>query len=555
MKGWNLEFGSWNFKKTARLVILVIYFLSTLSLSVGTSFFNSPDENANFVFAEQFANKQTFKINDSINLELAGIVHPRSSIALADSIVPISFLGLPFIAGLIGSVFGSNTMLWITPLLALLSILAWRSLILKFTDNKQIADLSALFLMIHPAFWLYSARVMMHNVGFVAFLILSLWFAFVGIRSFCSGYEAIKGEKILDWSGSGIMLGLALSFRTSEIIWLTIITIALLIVYRKFVSWKNLGTFLISLLIVLSGFGALNYSTYGSPFETGYTIKKSDMIDSPQLWEDQEGQIDEVDAIDHIINVIPFANYLFPFGFHERNIINNVWAYGFLLYPWMTVLAIVGLIFVVREKKWREYIWITLGLSVWLAIVYGSWKFNDNPDAGVITLGNSYVRYWLPLFVLGSAFCAVGVQKISELAKNKWQMVIKVTIVILMTISSSMLVLYGEDGLVKTRQSLVDIQVKHDIIIEQTSEDSIIIVDMVDKYLWPDRRVVMPLRSELTYSSIPKMLELADVYYFGITFPESDINYLNDVKLKNLGAQIEEIVEIGDETLYRVKND
>ncbi len=202
-----------------RALILVIFFISTLTLSVGTPFFNSPDENATFVFAKQFARGQTFEVKDEINVELNGIIHPRSTIALGEYIIPISFLGLPFLSGIIGSVLGPSTMLLITPILAVLALLAWRSSMLRFycgdsvtdavTESPQqihFADLSALFLMVHPAFWYYSARTMMHNVGFVSLLILAFWFAFV---------RPLK-KQWLNWVGSGTLLGFVIGFRTSE---------------------------------------------------------------------------------------------------------------------------------------------------------------------------------------------------------------------------------------------------------------------------------------------------------------------------------------------------
>ena len=43
---------------------------------------------------------------------------------------------------------------------------------------------------------------------------------------------------------------------------------------------------------------------------------------------------------------------------------------------------------------------MSLVVSAWLLVVYGSWWFSDNPDPTAITLGSSYVRYFLPLYIL-----------------------------------------------------------------------------------------------------------------------------------------------------------
>ena len=77
-------------------------------------------------------------------------------------------------------------------------------------------------------------------------------------------------------------------------------------------------------------------------------------------------------------------------------------------------------------------------------------------------------------------------------------------------------------------------------------------VDYADKYLFPHREVVVPLRSEHTYSHLPALRELAPLYYYGITLPETDLVYLQEEKLIELGLTIEPIEEVFNETLYRI---
>jgi hypothetical protein len=43
------------------------------------------------------------------------------------------------------------------------------------------------------------------------------------------------------------------------------------------------------------------------------------------------------------------------------------------------------------------------------------------------------------------------------------------------------------------------------------------------------------------------------VYYFGITLPEKDVAYLNDVKFAAMHLQIAEVFTLDDETLYRIR--
>jgi hypothetical protein len=113
------------------------------------------------------------------------------------------------------------------------------------------------------------------------------------------------------------------------------------------------------------------------------------------------------------------------------------------------------------------------------------------------------------------------------------------------------LVWFGQDGYFPNQQALKSFIAKREVILNQTEVDSILIVDRADKYLWPARSVVTPLRQSQTYAALPTMLGLRSVYYFGITLPISDINYLNTTVLPPLGARIDRVLTFQDESLYQ----
>jgi hypothetical protein len=77
-------------------------------------------------------------------------------------------------------------------------------------------------------------------------------------------------------------------------------------------------------------------------------------------------------------------------------------------------------------------------------------------------------------------------------------------------------------------------------------------VDRADKYLFPSRQVIVPLRAERTYAMMPVIVPSIPLYYFGITFPENDVQYLNNERLASVGLRIESVVTVDDETLYRI---
>lgn len=508
--------------------LIGVYFLSLLWLVIGIPVtFNSPDEAANYVFAKEFSQNGDMTLIEEDNLALDGLLHPRAVLSIGDRLVPRSFLGLPVVAGILGIVFGDYGILLLTPVLAVLCVLAWRDIAFRLFQDARVANVSAFLLAIHPAFWYYSGRTMMHNVGFIAFLVFAFWFA---------------SKKRVDFFLSGASLAIALAFRTSEAVWV-LPGVGLICWYaREVLSAKKIGLLVLGFILVMLPFAAFNQHLYGSFFKTGYQVNhvaEPEVIETSTIPEENSTTV-----LDTAMRI------LFPFGVAERATMRHVWQYAVALYPWMSIAMIVGALMVLMRYKKIEYgerwltllsIWITL--SIWLLVVYGSWTFHDNPNPHLFTLGNSYVRYWIPLFLLGTPFAAFAISKMNHRG-------LRIFVLAVFMILSVNLVFFGEDGFVQTRENLKVFDQKRERILALTEQDAIVIVDRADKFVYPDRRVVTPLRSDATYQAIPEMLEMAPLYYFGITLPAEDLDYLNRIQLN--GVSIAPVETVFDETLYRI---
>lgn len=524
--------------------VLCLFFLSTLWLVAGsaevfTHVFNSPDENANFVFSRAFAETGSFSVSEPLNAELGGLIHSRSALGLWDTIVPRSFLGFPLVVGSVIWLLGPAAGLLVTPLLAAVAVLAWRSSVAKLFDSSRIADLSALFLMVHPAFWHYTGRTMMHNVVFLAFLIFGAWFLI---------YQPFKKREWINGALAGLVIALAITTRASEVLWIVALFAAALWFGRTYISVRTWGAFVLAGALVAIPFAFFHQSHYGAFYLTGYTV-----TDTPQaelLLNTPPEQVEVVDAPESASGVLGF---LLPFGFHERNILNNIWWYGVWLYPWMSVLAAIGIAAAFKQKdvRWRRLAVALLLLSAWLGVVYGSWTVVDNPDPSVVSLANSHVRYWLPLFAIASVFMALAVDLIIQ-KTGKFGAPLGAALSLLVVVLSGWLVIFGQDGFVHIRSSLNEFAHKRTVILAQTEPGDIVIVDRADKFLFPDRRVITPLRSEATYGLLPRMTALEDVYYFGITLPREDLRFLNEDKFAEFDLRFEEVLEVENETLYRI---
>lgn len=525
-------------------LFLGLFFVSTLFLSwpASRALFVSPDEHAAYVFADAFSDTGSLFISESLNEELSGIIHPRSTIGYADGIVPASFIGFIVFLGTVGAVFGKLAMFFVTPTIAIFTLFFWRDSVKRLFHDGFLADAAAFLLMLHPAFWYYSGRVMMHNVAFLGLLIFGAWWCLALPLSARAGKQSRSVWRLFDFGVAGWIFGLALVVRTVEMFWLMAVLGSLAFVYRSQLGWRAMVSFMIGFGIAMSCLASVNTMVYGAPFVNGYT---------------SHYPYAEVLAADVVVSdsVETHTNFLLPFGFHEHNILDNIWHYGWKLYPWMSVLALIGIVFVVFEKNqhrnlWRGLVILTLCLAVWLGAVYGSWKIIDNPDPSIISLGNSHVRYWLPLFALGTIFGAKTLHYLYG-DGSRLRIVQVGGIAFLLVLLSTRLVFFGHDGFVPSRAALQTFAVKKVAILAATEPDSIVVVDRADKYLFPERRVVVPLRSEATYAALPAMLEFVPVYYFGITLPVEDIAYLNTQKLPPLGLKIELLDTVQEESLYR----
>ncbi len=528
-------------------ICCVVFFVSSGVLSFGVPWvFNAPDENANAFFAETMRIGNHLSLSDPANIALEGIMHPRSVIAVGRLLVPGSFVGLPVVYGLVGKVIGLYGMRLLTLLLAVLAVFAWRSVIEKLFASRRIALIASLALLFHPAFWYYSARSMMHNVPFVALLIFDAYFLFKTVTPSSpqrSSPPLIKGR--LGWVyviAAGVCLGLAVWFRTIEVVWIVPAATVLLVAHRRTLGWRSIFILAATFAVTLVPLLVINQQLYGNPLTTGYTYHAaaSTTIAAPSS---------------------EIATTFDPLQPNARTILKHVWQYGTVLFPWMSFAALVGFAIAWRKKTVpRAYLWLTLGVSAWLFAFYGSWIFHDNPDPALATIGTSYVRYWLPIFVLVSPFVAQTICWLADVISSPYQGEARrglyrwvASVVTLIMITANVYpVFFAADGLIGIRQNLFTYADERSQIMQATEANAIVIVDRADKFLWPYRRVVQPLRSEVTYAAMPALALTAPLYYFGITFPQTDLDYLNTVKLPPYGLGIELVQTIGEESLYRI---
>lgn len=519
--------------------------------------FNSPDETANYFFARTFAEDGRLWEAESLEFAAGNSIFPRSIKALGGRLVPVGFLGLPLAYGLIAKVIGTWSIIFLTPLFAVLAVLAFYGIIRKiFSDN--IAFLSSVLMFALPPFWYYATRGLFHNLLFVSFLIIAIYFLQKAYSS-TDVYEKVRHlnaptgiigalasfkflHKFSFYALGGLFLGLTFATRLSEIWWIAIICAILFFVgygdptFRRFES-RRYGILIIVtfFILALTPFLYQNQILYGSPFATGYQTQI------------ETNNVSVMNADSAPVANNTSASLVLPFGFHPKTIAWSAYNYFVTFFPWFVIPAFLGVfVFLFDKKMTREkslYFIIFCFVTGWLLVYYGSWKFNDNIDPSKITIGTSYLRYWLPSFIMLLPFFSKFVLFIAKLwNKRVWKFGASIAIIALFFYFSFMSVFYSEDeGIYQVRQTLNGYALRSEVVLSLTEENSVIVTDRNDKLFFPMRRIIYPLRSENTKNVISKLDNIVPVYYYGLS--------LSDEEMSTFGVQ--EVKRWGNEGLYK----
>ena len=542
--------------------VAVLAFLFSLILVREGGPYVSPDETANAFFAQQFAETGALRFFEPLNVVFDDAIHPRSMLSVDGWLVPSGFIGIPAVYGAIIGVAGEWMLSLITPLLALLAVFAFYGIVRRLFDER-IALWSGVLLATHPAWWYYTARNLMPNVPMTAFILFACWFCVVRPLKHRAEDVRVAGLRTilphLDYVFAGFGFGVALAIRPTAAIWLGLGAIVLGLFYFRNIDWKAVLVVGVATVLALVPFGALNHATYGSALSAGYFVQESGATVT-QTAPQTPPPASSLQRFQNEVNA--FIAPVLPFGIHPRAMARHLFDYGLSMFWWLTVLALVGLPLIVpgtrldKQAKWKNKAYLTTGLVVagWLLVLYGSWTFHDNPDASAVTIANSYVRYWLPIYIMAIPAVAYGIRQLANRAvTDRVRKIVSIGLLIgCVGLNGWMVFFTPEDGLVEAaavQQEAADIRAS---VLQATEENGVVIVDRGDKILFPHRRVVYPLRSERTYRIMPALERRVPLYYYGITFPETDMAYLNNKKLKEMGLRIERLETFEKTSLYQI---
>ncbi|MDD4995667.1 MAG: hypothetical protein PHW53_04375 [Patescibacteria group bacterium] len=517
--------------------------------------FNSPDETANYFFINLFSEQSRIWTFEPTNFLLDGIVHPRSIQVINDFLVPGGFLGMIFIYGIAAKLITPALTVYLTPLFAVIASWAFFAMVKKYLGERY-GLLAWLLLLVHPAWWYYTSRGLLPNVLFLSLLIISVYFIIIlpfAERRRRAGLDAgglIIGN--LDWISAGLFLGLALFVRPAEAPWIWLAGAALIVMNYKKIKWVRVAAFAAAAFLIFSPTLILNNYLYGGALRTGYNaaaIQASvSAVDAAVRETTSEG-----------VAFTALKSMILPFGFEPRNILNNFVDY-MLLFTWAySAFCLAGIALAVvrgfRRKLYRgfwQYIIIFGLVTTCLIAVYGSWEFSDNINPFKTTIGNSYLRYWLPSFVLGIPLAVWFMRETIGRIKSR---VIKTTafvaIVIAFVVLGASTAMWGEDeGLVYVRKNLWRYEAVAERVMQITPDDALIVTDRSDKIFFPERKIVYPFRGRDSYEIFSKMYFAVPLYYYGVAFSEDELADINARVLLPLKLRLRELEYFDNEALY-----
>jgi hypothetical protein len=550
------------------LIILAIIFIvgassyNLVNQSADYVKFSSPDETANYFFTKLYAKTGELSVFENYNLTADDVVHPRSFRSDRGWLKPVSFLGIILIFGTLAKILGLGIIPFLTPIFGAIGIIFFYLLVQKLFSSRRVALIAAALLTFFPVYIYYSARSMFHNVLFVVLTIIGLYFL-VSLLEKKVGEESVKAKFFVGKFNqrdfflaalTGIGFGLAVMTRLSEIIWLVPFLLLIFIFYFKRFNIFRLTLLLSFFFLALLPLAYWNQALYGSATAGGYTEINQSLTAIATIGNNSFSLGEAAQKVGRTI---------FYFGFKPQQALTMFYNYVVLMFPWLVGLAALGLVWLgVNFRKFKKkhlvYLLAWALVSAILVLYYGSWKFTDNPDPRRFTIGNSYTRYWLPVYLGAIPLAAYFIDHLTRFLSRKMKVVrsaLALTIVYGIALYSIIFVALGsEEGLVNVTYSN---RVDRDLfeqVLSLTPPTAVVITKYHDKVLFPDRRVLLGLFNDDQMIELYSRLScVAPVYYLNFEFKPADLVYLETRKLVPFGLNVELVKVINkDFALYKL---
>ncbi len=364
LSGFDMTRATWGIALAALAASLYIGTMPRATGAGGWAVLNSPDAAAVQVAARRLAVSGSPIWEPAGEWPAAGSA-PRSFTWVEGGWAPGSYVGLPAAYAGLDRMLGFRALIWVSPLLGSVGVLLMYMLARRWR-GPAVGLAAGALLMVTPAYWHASIQPFTPTIPLVVLLLAAVL--------------GLTGRRPVSFALGGVAMGVALAIRPHEAIW--VLPAALFLLYRR-AGWKQVGSAIVGLVIPLAIVAWLQLQTYGSILGTGYSL---------------------VSAGDGG-----------PFSLSVRAVATNVWRYIAQLHGYLLGLAAAGAALAShRSPGSRRYIGAALVVAAGLLLIYGSYLVHDSPGIAEPTIGNSQVRYMLPLLALLVPLAASFVAKISS---------------------------------------------------------------------------------------------------------------------------------------------
>ncbi len=131
-------------------------------------------------------------------------------------------------------------------------------------------------------------------------------------------------------------------------------------------------------------------------------------------------------------------------------------------------------------------------VTVHLVMVYGNWTIVDAPESDAITIGTSYMRYWLPIFVMTIPLVAYGMITIQQLLiRKRMERLIPWFTMSVILASVGFVLLSPREGLLAMESTLTTGRDVVSSVVSITPDNAVILVRSYDKWIFGLRRVIV----------------------------------------------------------------
>ena len=507
--------------------------MALLAITLGALIFfmrgqyNSPDERANDLFARTWAHEGVLSYPAAVqNAGLSYPLFPRSTQPVGELLRPVGFIGMPLVLGTLARIFGDGALPYITLIVFFLGAGAWW-FITHRVFGKEIADVSVWLYLLHPALVYYSVRGLYPNM-------MLLCMVLIAVACAMRAYEIWKKRGGIVWqffvwcAAAGFATMIALLVRPPEaLVMFGLVASAAMVFGEKKVRRVGATIILALCAIALLGWFARRVGALSGAYPF---LRDSSLF-----------------------------GILFPFGIDVGLIWHNCIHFIVrLFWPWV-LLSTAGVLWwayeAYRTRTWPRmilaYLWVVVPASLWLFAAYGSWRINDNPaDPHAVTIGISYVRYWLPHFLFRMPFAVILVFALRERFFPYWSKQ-KVAAILVLTLGlfGAWRMWSGVDGMgavLKENQEAKKVVAE---VVQMMPPHGVLAVRAWDKHFFPLVPVLQPFPKELhTFTAVHELRKKnIPVLAFIAALNETDVWWL-----ATNGLHAREIKKFGSHILYEI---